>query len=234
VEVVRLYIRGGMPLSEARELFADLERAHDTLVAVDALALSFVDRPKRFYRRYVEEFGPFGPVWPGMAGSASVDLLRSEPSRLLLPSQRMSLVRAELSSPGSFDVGGVGRGVDGVTNALRYRQERREGKKYRDEDREIISEAEAREASARADEQEERARQAAFETERARRANVFEEIAFRGRLQDAVESGLVSREEAALLVNTSVDALQQLHRGIAGELVEGVEPLQSNDIDQER
>ena len=77
MEVVRLYIRGGMPLSEARELFADLERAHDTLVAVDALALSFVDRPKRFYRRYVEEFGPFGPfgrsgrVWRDRRASIS-------------------------------------------------------------------------------------------------------------------------------------------------------------------
>ena len=85
MEVVRLYIRGGMPLSEARELFADLERAHDTLVAVDALALSFVDRPSALYRRYVEEFGPFGPVWPGMAGSASVDLLRSEPLAIASP-----------------------------------------------------------------------------------------------------------------------------------------------------
>jgi hypothetical protein len=232
--VVRLYIRGEMLLSEARELFADLERAHDTLVAVDALALSFVDRPKRFYRRYMEEFGPFGVVWPGMAGSEGVGILRSEPSQLLLPSQRMSLVRAELSSPGSFDLGGMGRGVDAVTNALKYRQERREGRKYRDDDRERISEAEVREAQARAGEQEERAEQAAFETEGARRTYILEEIAFRGRIRDAVENGLLSREEVAPLVNTSVEALQQLQRGVAGELVEGVERLRADDVDPER
>jgi hypothetical protein len=180
---------------------------------------------------YLEEFGPFALGWPGSAGSPGIEQIRTEPSRLLLPRQRMSLLRAELSSPGSFDVGGVGRGVDAVTNALRYRQERREGKKYRDKDRQTISEAEARDARARAEEREERAEQAAFETERARRTAALEEIAFRGHIRDAVESGLLSRDEVAPLLNTSVEALRRLQRGVAGELVEGAEALSSDDTD---
>lgn len=228
--VVRLLLPDGMLLSEARELFADLEQAHDTVVAVDALAASFGDRPRRLYLRYLDEFGP-GFIWPGSPASPKIDLIRAEPSRLLLPRQRMALIRAEMSSPGSFDIGGVGSGIDAVTRALSYRQERREGKKYRDKDREIISNAEAREARARAAEREEQAEQAALKTESARRMEALEKIAFRGHIRDAVESGLLSLEEAAPLLNTSVEALGRLQRGVARELVEGAEPLGSDDAD---
>lgn len=229
--VVRLLLPDGMLLSEARELFADLEQAHDTVVAVDALAASFGGRPRRLYLRYLDEFGPGAFIWPGSPGPQKLDLIRAEPSRLLLPRQRMALIRAEMSSPGSFDIGGVGSGIDAVTRALSYRQERREGKKYRDKDRETISNAEAREARARAAEREEQAEQAALKTESARRMEALEKIAFRGHIRDAVESGLLSLEEAAPLLNTSVEALERLQRGVARQLVEGAEPLGSDDAD---
>lgn len=115
-------------LRDLRRVAEALEQAHDSLALLDAVMNEEVPYSRRelWSPRLVRP--PFETTWPTNARSIWLE----EASLALLPSERVHIVRLNISSPGWLEVIGSWNPLETIRKYMQDREERRRNRLFRD------------------------------------------------------------------------------------------------------